>query len=48
MEGEEGGAEHTLRTVCAEQTDRWVKDCGGVGGWGVGGTGWLLRGARPD
>lgn len=30
--GREGGAEHTLRTVCAEQTDRWVKDCGGGGG----------------
>lgn len=28
--GREGGAEHTLRTVCAEQTDRWVKDCGGA------------------
>lgn len=32
MAGEKGGAEHTLRTVCAEQTDRWVKDCGGGGG----------------
>lgn len=38
MEGEKGGAEHTPRTVCAEQTDRWVKDCGGGGG-GVGGHG---------
>lgn len=28
--GREGGAEHTPRTVCAEQTDRWVKDCGGA------------------
>lgn len=35
MAGEKGGAEHTLRTVCAEQTDRWVKDCGGGGGHGL-------------
>lgn len=26
--GEEGETEYTLRTVVAEQTDRWAKDCG--------------------